>query len=263
MAIHDVNTFDQSTTVLEAPIFGLERLDFDEEPTLTVRTTGTSRQRTKHGSLVRCAKSYRTTDPFMIGEKLREAGFEITKNCLNRVGNVALLEARFPHPVGEPGQLDYIDYVKFYLDHRGRKGILLQAGALRCACSNQFMSPGITIHHCSREADRFLADPAEAALNVRFMAGQARAKLEALRGRLGGRTLLEEGLKPFPRLQRRAFAALPEYDIADPVLGGSTWAALQAMTATHAPKLVDLTCKALGAGYDSVCAGRVPDSWAQ
>jgi hypothetical protein len=253
MSIHNVEAYNQQVVTPARPVFTVA---LAEDHRVRQGAFGPPQQRP-------CARHYHTTDPVEIGRKLTDAGFMVTKTHLNRRGNVALLEARYPATqTGEGPTLlaGYVDFVKFYLDHRGRRPILVQAGALRCACDNQFTTPAVEIPHCSRDAVDFLADPAKWAFNARYLAHQARERIESLRGVPGGTTLIG-ALEAWPKLHRKALEAFPAYINLDDYRT-SAWAALQAMTETKSPRLVEMTCRALAGGYDQVREGRVPDCWA-
>jgi hypothetical protein len=131
------------------------------------------------GNLKRAAKTFRTTDPAIVADKLRGEGLEIA--ALHRKSPLwSALQVRDPHSFGTSNDY-YQGLCKILLAHTGRDALRIEQGALRMACANQFLAPWLSIRHTDPMIDAFMDDPARYVLECLSGSATMQRRIEALR----------------------------------------------------------------------------------
>jgi len=97
------------------------------------------------------------------------------------------------------------------LDFAGKAAIRLRAGALRFACSNEFSAAPIRIHHSSRQARDFLANPLPFVRETLLSGMGAAAALESLRGIGDGYELFRQLRAARPRIAGQVVQYCQQY----------------------------------------------------
>jgi hypothetical protein len=204
-------------------------------------------QRRADGELHRSAKNYRVTSPFVIANRLEQAGFEVTQ-CVGlwshargaRISDRRAspwrhgLEVAFPAGglVPVAGGDIYRSRARILLANTGRDSLKIALGALRLACTNQFTSCVLSMRHTDAAIDQFIEDPASVLLGLRDLAETTPLRLEALRG-VPVPEAYYTAVYKFPRV-----ATLVERELIRKYTEGDFWALAQALTGSRQPRAI-------------------------
>jgi len=191
-------------------------------------------------------RDYRVIDPQTIAHKLSQGGLRArlaygskTKAHL-KSPLTAILEVTDTMVALKPG---YDSTCCIYFDHRGKAAVKFTAGPKRVECANMFMCPDLSIHHCSLQADLFLATPCSVVRGVLRRVRDRLERLESLKRTLGGAILPAFVKSKAPRLGKRVFHEFARYRAAS---GNTQWSALQALTEPSNRRLDEFAGRLLG-----------------
>ncbi len=211
------------------------------------------------------SKAYRVIRPDNTMRKLVELGY--TCKILDPKESTMGMSRGWEHVLDvRPGDVElpggYEAVVSILFNHKGSSSVRLMPNAWRQSCANEFWGAPIRIHHCSKAADEFLANPDRYVEQTLVPTRQVARNVESLRGvRLSN--LWNWLYTTHPRLWKKALEHGDHYRRLDGVNVDTVWAFLQCLTEVKSSTLQGYVQSALSTteGFTSLREGRAPAAW--